>query len=178
MTSPNPQTEFSRPERVDTIGEGERTISVVADESERAALARRFALIAVQRLEASFAVRREGSAVKASGRIAATVTQACSITGEPIEASVDEPVILRFADEEDGANAEEVELSADAVDTLPIEGDAIDLGEAAAETMALALNPFPRAPGAEAALAKAGVLAEGEAGPFGALTGLKGKLKS
>ena len=42
--------------------------------------------------------------------------------------------------------------------------------------MALALDPFPRAPGAEEALRAAGVIGEGEAGPFGALAGLKAKL--
>lgn len=167
--------EFSRPERVDTIGEGERAVAIVADAEERAALARRFALVGVARLEASFAVRRDGGAVLATGRVTAAVTQACSITGEPIEARVDEPVSLRFVDQ-GSAEEDEVELSADAVDTLPIENGAVDLGEAAAETMALALDPFPRAPGADAALAEAGVLGEGQAGPFGALAGLKDKL--
>ena len=176
MTGPTPPAEFSRPERVDTIGERERTVALVAEPGERAALARRFGLVAVARLEARFAVRREGDAIVAAGRVDALVTQACSITGEPIEARVDEPVLLRFV-EDDGAEAEEVELSADAIDTLPIEGGAIDLGEAAAETVALALDPFPRSPNAAAALAEAGVLGEEDAGPFGALAGLKDKLQ-
>ena len=63
------------------------------------------------------------------------------------------------------------------IDTIEIEGGAIDLGEAAAETMALALDPFPRSPNAAAALKKAGVISEEEAGPFGALAGLKAKLE-
>ena len=42
--------------------------------------------------------------------------------------------------------------------------------------MALALDPFPRGPGAEAALKVAGVISEEEAGPFGALAGLKDRL--
>ena len=53
---------------------------------------------------------------------------------------------------------------------------AIDLGEAAAQTLALALDPYPRSPGAAAALKEAGVIGEGEAGPFGGLAALKGKL--
>ena len=52
-------------------------------------------------------------------------------------------------------------------------GGAIDLGEAAAETLALVLDPFPRSPGAQAALREAGVLNEEEAGPFAALAKLK-----
>ena len=89
-------------------------------------------------------------------------------------ARVDEAVALRFV--EDDAAGEEVELSADALDTMPIEGGGIDLGEAAAETMALALDPFPRSPAAATALREAGVLAEDEAGAFASLAGLKAKL--
>ncbi|MBN9990995.1 hypothetical protein JND45_16805, partial [Listeria monocytogenes] len=62
------------------------------------------------------------------------------------------------------------------LDTMPYDGAAIDLGEAAAETMALALDPFPRGPNAAAALRAAGVISEEEAKPAGALAGLKGLL--
>jgi hypothetical protein len=54
---------------------------------------------------------------------------------------------------------------------------AIDVGEAVAETLLLSLDPYPRAPGAEAALRAAGVKGEEEAGAFGALAGLRDKLK-
>ena len=140
-----------------------------------AALARRFGLVAVARLEASFELRREGSSVVASGRVSAEVTQACSITDEPLPASVDEAVALRFTDEAEAG--EEVELSEDALDTMGIENGAIDLGEAAAETMALALDPFPRSANAAAALKAAGVIGEDEVTPFNAFAGLKGKLE-
>jgi uncharacterized metal-binding protein YceD (DUF177 family) len=167
--------EFSRPERLDTIGGQDRHVAIEANEAERQALATRFGLLAIGRLAAGFAVRREGAAVLATGRVEASVTQACSATGDPIEAAVDETVSLRFVDD-DAAASDEIELAPDALDTLPIEGGAIDLGEAAAETMALALDPFPRSPAAADALRDAGVLEEGEAGPFGALAGLKAKL--
>ena len=167
--------EWSHPERVDTIGEQPRTVLIAADADQRAALARRFGLVAILRLEANFALRREGEGVLATGRVSADVTQACSITDEPLAALVDEPVELRFV--EDMADGEEVELSEDALDTMPIEGGAIDLGEAAAETMALALDPFPRSSNAAAALKAAGVIGEDELTPFNAFAGLKDKLK-
>ena len=168
--------EWSRPERVDTIGERERAVDITAHVGERAALARRFDLVAIDRLEASFALRREAGSVVATGRVSADVTQACSITDEPLAVSIDEPVELRFVEE--SAGEEEVELSEDALDTMPIENGAIDLGEAAAETMALALDPFPRGPGAAAALREAGVIGEDEVTPFNAFAALKGKLGS
>lgn len=167
--------EFSRPERLDTIGAGERTVLIAADAAERAALARRFDLVAIDRLEATLTFARDEGDVRVAGRVTGAVTQACSVTGDPLPATVDEPVRLRFADAvEEG---EEVELSEVAADTMPIEGGAIDLGEAVAQTLALSLDPFPRGPGADAALARAGVLSEREAGPFGALAGLRNKLK-
>lgn len=167
--------EFSRAERLDTIGGEARSVRIAADARERAALARRFGLIAVAALEAAFQVRRDGADVLATGRVSGAVTQACSVTGEPVEAAIDEPVDLRFVAEADAG--EEVELDAGALDTLPIEGGAVDLGEAAADTLALALDPFPRAPGAAAALKAAGVLSEGEADPFGPLAALRDTLK-
>lgn len=166
--------EFSRPERLDQIGGEPRTVRIEADAAERAALARRFDLPGVDRLAAEFQLRREAGEVRVTGRVAGAVTQACSVTGEPLPAHIDETVALRFA--ERLVEAEEIELSAEALDTLPIEGGAIDLGEAAAETLALALDPFPRAPGAGEALKAAGVLSEGEGGPFGALAALRDKL--
>jgi uncharacterized metal-binding protein YceD (DUF177 family) len=171
--------EFSRTERVDQIGARERTVTIGADTTERAALAQRFSLVAVERLEAEFALRAEAGGVVATGRVTGAVVQACSATGEPLPAIIDEPVALRFVPELDGA--EEVELSADALDTLPIENGAIDLGEAAAETLALALDPFPRSPDAAAVLAEAGVIGEDEAAreasPFAGLASLKNKLE-
>jgi len=72
--------------------------------------------------------------------------------------------------------AEEVELSEADCDVIGYEGGAIDLGEAVAETLALALDPFPRSPDADAALREAGVLSEEDAGPFAALKALKEKM--
>ena len=166
--------EFSRVVRVETVGEEPHDMMIEANEQERAALAVRFGLIAVDRLEARFALCRDGAAVLVDGRVVAIATQACSITGEPLDVSLDEEAQLRFAQE--SVTEEEVELDDEAIDVLPIEDGAIDVGEAAAETLALSLDAFPRGPNAQAALAKAGVIAEDEVRPFSALSGLKDKL--
>lgn len=168
--------EFSRSERSDTIGAGARDVTIAATADECAALARRFDLVAVERLEATFSIRREAVGIVAAGRVRAAVVQACSVTDEPICVRVDEPVALRFVAAAD-ASEEEIELEADALDTIAYDGAAINLGEAAAETMALALDPFPRGPNAAAALKAAGVLGEDEARPAGALAGLKAALE-
>ncbi|WP_375427555.1 DUF177 domain-containing protein [uncultured Sphingomonas sp.] len=176
MTTPVPRPEFSRPERVDAISDRERVVELEARPAEREALARRFGLIALESLTAVFTVRREHGELTARGRVAADVVQACSVTGEAVAAHVDEPADLRFVPA-GSAEAAELELSADALDTIVHDGPNIDLGEAAAETMALALDPFPRAPGAAATLRAAGVLTEEEARPLGKLAGLRDRLE-
>lgn len=164
--------EFSRPHRLDAIGAGETRVRVEADETERAALARRFGLIAIDALAADFAIRRDAAGIVAHGDLAGAVVQACSVTGERVPAKIEEAFDIRFLPETtDGAD--EIELSEDECDTVFYTGGAIDLGEAAAETLALALDPFPRSPNASAALREAGVLSEDPTGPFAALAKLK-----
>lgn len=173
MTPP----EFSRPQRIDTIGAGESTVGVTAHADERAALARRFDLIAIDALSANYRLHREGADIRASGELSAVVVQSCVATRAPLRARIEETFELRFVPEEGASEAEEIELEPDDCDTMFYAGAAIDLGEAAAETLLLALDPFPRAPGAEAVLKDAGVITEDEVRPAGALGGLRDLLK-
>jgi uncharacterized metal-binding protein YceD (DUF177 family) len=112
--------------------------------------------------------------VIARGHLSGAVVQPCSVTGDPVPAQIEEDFAIRFMPE-GGETGDEVELNEEDCDTVFYTGGAIDLGEAAAETLALALDPFPRSAGAEAALRDAGVLNEEEAGPFAALARLKTK---
>ena len=165
--------EFPRPQKLDQIGAGESEITITADPAERAALARRFGLAAIDALTANFALRQDLSGIVARGHLSGAVTQNCSVTGDPLPVSIEEDFAIRFLPEPDEETAEENELSADECDTVFYTGSAIDLGEAAAETLLLALDPFPRGPNAAAALKAAGVISEEEATPLGALAGLK-----
>jgi len=101
--------------------------------------------------------------------------QACSVTDEPLDTQIDEPVALLFVDQL-VSEGDEVELSDDALDTVAIKGGTIDLGEAAADTLALAIDPFPRGPNAAAALAAAGVISEDEFRPANAFSDLKARM--
>lgn len=175
MTAP----EFSHPVALDTIGETARMIAVEADEAERMALARRFQLASITRLQANVAISRKNGAPFAEGRVEADLVQSCVVTGDPLPVHVEEPFAIRFLPEESVvADSDEIELQTDEVDTVFYEGGAIDIGEVVAETMALALDPFPRGPRADEALREAGVIGEGEAGPFSALKALKDRMKS
>lgn len=173
MTAP----EFSRARRLDTLGSREEQVRIEADADERRRLAGRFGLIALDRLEADYRLARDGDVVTATGRLVAEVVQPCSVTEDPVPAAIDTGFTIRFVPDDPGAGEDELELDEADCDTVFYEGGAIDLGEAAAETMALALDPFPRSPAAEAALKEAGVLSEAEAGPFSGLAALKDKLR-
>jgi uncharacterized metal-binding protein YceD (DUF177 family) len=173
--------EFSRVWRIDTLGEAPRQVEIEADKGERAALAERFGLVAIDRLEAQSTLSRQGGTVTATGTVRAAVTQSCIATAEPVEEQVDAPFRIEFRPEPEGTNPdEEVELAEAELDVVFYDGAAIDLGEAVAETLSLSLNPYPRAPGADEALYEAGVKDEEQAtlesSPFAALQGLKDKL--
>jgi len=158
---------------LDRIRGGER-IDLVASEEKRSVIAKRLGLVAVDRLEAHAALDRDGADVRAAGRIKAALTQSCVASGEPLPARIDEPFQLRFVPEPQTRPDEEVELAADELDVVFHDGGAIELGSAIADTLALALDPFPRGPNADAALKAAGILSEEQAGPFAALAKLKG----
>ena len=162
--------EFPRPHRLDQIGAGEVQVHVAAEPGERAAIAKRFDLVAVDKLEARFALRRDAAGIFARGHLSAQVTQSCAVTGEPLPAGIEEDFAIRFLPEPgESDEPDEVELAPEDCDTVFYSGSAIDLGEAAAETLALALDPFPRSPAAAAVLKQAGVLSEDELPPSGAL---------
>ncbi|HSX54204.1 MAG TPA: DUF177 domain-containing protein, partial [Sphingomonas sp.] len=67
--------EFSRPQRLDTIGAGESQVRVEANSDERTALARRFGLIAIDKLAADFTIRRDAAGIIARGHLSGAVTQ-------------------------------------------------------------------------------------------------------
>lgn len=175
MTAP----EFSRPVRIDTLGSQPREMEVAAEPAERAALAHRFGLLALDRLEAEVAVSRREEEIAVDGTLRATVSQACVASGVPVPATLIVPFDIRFRPHPAAGRAdEEVELGESELDVVFYEGGEIDVGETVAETLSLNLDPYPRAPEADAILRAAGVQREGEEekeNPFAALAALKGK---
>lgn len=141
--------EFSRFVEADSVGTHRMERRISANPEERAALAKRFGLIGIDRLEAVFSLKRAGGGViHVAGEIAAEVTQACVVTLAPVPAKVAEAFSADFADE-DRRRTTELDLDFEADDPPePIRNGHIDLGELAAEQLALALDPYPRAPGA------------------------------
>ncbi len=154
-----------------------RDLAVEADADARARIAQRLELLALDRFALTASVRAITGGMAATGAVEAAVVQACAATALPVAAAIREPFDLRFLRDVDApvGEEEEVEIGSDELDLLPLDGDRIDLGEAAVQTLSLALDPFPRHPDADRVLAEKGVLSEEAAGPFAALARLRGK---
>ena len=110
----------------------------------------------------------------------ATVEQACSITLAPVVTNLHEEVVRVYLADWHDPTGEEMEIPDD--DTTEALPDVIDAGHVLTEALALALPPFPRAPGAslqEAQFAAPGTapLRDGDLKPFAGLAALKAKLE-
>lgn len=164
-----PQEELSRIVRLDRVPTRGLTIDVTANETERAALAKRFGLLELPALKAEVTVQPGlGGVWSVTGQLRADVVQACVVTLDPVAQSIDEAIDLRFAA---GAKA-----NADDPDAPePLDGDSLDVGAIVADHVSLALDPFPRAPGAT--YEPAAQPADAKPNPFAALEALKGRLK-
>jgi uncharacterized metal-binding protein YceD (DUF177 family) len=169
--------ELSRVVKIDAIGTAPQTLSITATGDECAALVARFNLQAIAHLTANVTYRVDGDDIMASGTLTAAVIQSCIATGEPVPETVDEAFTIRFI-AADSAVADEIELEERDCDVIEHDGQVIDLGEAAAQTLALALHPYPRIADADDHLRKLGVMTQEQAGPFAALAALKAKLET
>jgi hypothetical protein len=164
--------EFCRKVEVDRLPPSGETIhDIAATEPERAALARRFALVALDRLEARVTlVRLAGGLLRLTADLSADVVQECVVTLEPVASRVEDRFILLYGHAQD--EAREVVLSGEAELVEPVLGGPLDIGEAVAQQLSLALDPYPRAPGAAAPAPAAG---PDDASPFAPLAKWKEK---
>jgi uncharacterized metal-binding protein YceD (DUF177 family) len=144
MTTPAVSPEFSRLLAADTIPTAGLTRIVTANPAECAALATRFNLPAIAALSCRFDLRRDrAGAIVATGDLAASLTQTCVISLDPFETTLRDRFQVRFVP----AGDESDDPDPDTIDDVPFTAGGIDLGEAAAEQLALSLDPYPRQPG-------------------------------
>lgn len=137
--------EFSRIIRMDEIGPVARMHKIEADATEREALIKRFGLSDMAALKAEIALSREGANVRAQGRVESTLGQLCVVSNQPLPVKVRETVDVLFSRAvKTVSETEELELGADDCDILELEGEWVDIGELAAETVFLALDPYAR----------------------------------
>ena len=168
MSEPVPAAEFSRP--LELGGAAPIAFRIAAGPVERAALAARFGLVGLDRLEAEGTFARHGGAAwRLDAVLRADVVQTCVVTLEPFAQALAERFAVVYAPAERAGDAA-IDLAEDAPEPLPTDGR-LDVGEAVAQQLALALDPFPRRPGA--ALPPAAT--EAWTGPFAALAPKPGR---
>jgi len=159
--------EFHRPVPLGTIGHAGRRLLLEATAAECAALAARLDILGIDRLSAEMRLRpEEDGTVLVEGRLSASLTQACVVSLEPVAETVDEPIAFRLL-----PPGREPQDGPDDLDEIESPDGVADLGEAVAEQLALALDPYPRAPGAVLPDAAGGALTGG----FAALAALRRK---
>jgi uncharacterized metal-binding protein YceD (DUF177 family) len=149
MTSqPHIPPEFSRPVAAEGIGSQVQHREIIADAAERAALAKRFDLVSLDYLAATLVLQRHaGDTISLTGHLIADIVQSCVVTLAPVAAHVESEVKADYGAVDSPPEAIDIDpLNDDVLEPL-VEGQ-IDMGEAVAQQLAVALDPYPRAPGA------------------------------
>ncbi len=166
--------EFHRPVTVARLRPEGDAIAIEAGPAEREAVRARLGLEGLDRLSAELILQPLGGGlVSARGSLRAEVRQVCVVTLEPFSATLTAPVQLMFRRTEPGQEMAEVVLDLEAEDEVLYTGSEIDVGEAVVETLALALDPWPRRPGATFAWSNEGEAEEERQSPFTLLMRLR-----
>ncbi len=144
--------EFSRTIEISDIPEHGLHREIHASPDERRAIAQRLGLVELAELAAEFDVARwSRKGVNVTGKLTAEFTQTCVVSLDEFCLRETVPVERKFISA--GQNPRSMrDLVVDPLledDPDPISDHKIDLGELAVETLALALDPYPRSPGAE-----------------------------
>jgi hypothetical protein len=152
-----PPPELSRPVDLTTM-KPVATMSIAAEPGERAALARRMGVLAIDRLAADLKLEilaglasTRGARLRLSGRLQAALHQTCVVTLEPVATAIDEAFSVVYAGGVEDGDEVAIDAASDDAWDEPWPGDTLDVGEAVAQQLALAIDPYPRAPGAVAA---------------------------
>lgn len=163
--------------KVDKIPTDGRVVTIETDDEQREALAERLKVSEVTDFSAKVTATRFRGGIRAQGNVVGTVIQPCVVTGDPVSQSIDESVDRIFLPGQDAASqataGAEIFVNLED-DDLPdyFEGNEIDLTELVLEVFALAIDLYPRKPGAEL---PGGVAGDdpAELSPFAALKALK-----
>jgi uncharacterized metal-binding protein YceD (DUF177 family) len=160
--------EFSRRLAVERVGRTGQPawhdVTIEAEAAELPALALRLQLPAISALTCRFRLRPgPDGTIAAEGWLDAAVTQTCVVSLDEFTAPVSDHFVIRFVPA--GSESDDIDPTSD--DEIPYSDGVIDLGEAAAEQLALALEPWPRKP--DAILPEAAT--DDGASPFAALRG-------
>lgn len=168
---------WSEPVTLAEVQRGPVRRSLVADEAARARIAKVLGLESLGRLEAEMEARPWLDGAEISGRWSARIGQICGVSLDPFESELSGEIRLRALPQGSAAlggpneSGGELDLDPEADDPPDVlEGDRIDLAAYVVEDLSLAIDPFPRKPGAAFDASQD----KGELSPFAVLAKLKG----
>ena len=133
--------------RINQIGE-KRTFSLAPDAETRAAIAKWLKILDLPRFEAELTLVPARTGWHLSGKLTGQAIQACGLTLEPIEEQVNDTFGMDFVEADEPSDASEVEVVLDEDSPDIVTDGRIDVSRHVLEHLSLALNPFPRKPGA------------------------------
>jgi uncharacterized metal-binding protein YceD (DUF177 family) len=124
------------------------SVTVEPDAAGRQAVAQDLGIVGVKKLRLTGTLTPLGKRDwQLDATLGATVVQDCIITLAPVTTRIEEPVIRRYLADMAAPGPGEVEMPEDdTAEALPVD---LDLAAVMIEALALALPPYPRAPGAE-----------------------------
>ena len=173
------QSELSRIVDLQTLGRSEAVFDIEASRAERAALAERFGIEAIDRLAARVSLRRIGrSEVLLDAEIRADIVQTCVHTLEPVANRIEDRIALRFGPPADSPDSPRLAVFAADDDFEPLPEGPFDIGEILAGELSLLLDPYPRGAAAADPREEAGsrpIQEQRPESPFHALAGLRRK---
>ena len=130
---------------------GDHALAIEATDQECVAIARFLGILGLESLSAQFVVNRSRRGdVELGGTFRAKLTQACVVSLVPVPQDIVEEVNRRFvpADRSASAHQQLAVVDPDVEDPPEFYPPAgIDVGSVVLEQLALALDPYPRAPG-------------------------------
>ena len=139
----------------------------VASDAECHLLAARFHFVEVVSLSAELRVRKSArDCWDVLGQLKGEIVQACGATGVPVSETIDFLLEERYV--RTASNPDEVEVHLDEAE--PLENGSIEIGEMLAQSLAVAVTPWPRAPDAKETFA---IGEESSDHPFSGLAALK-----
>ncbi|MBO0739631.1 MAG: DUF177 domain-containing protein [Alphaproteobacteria bacterium] len=144
----NPATpEFSRLVPLERVGAEPYRQRIEANPQERERLAQRFDLLALDFFAADVELHRQnGKTVFLNAAFHAEFEQCCGATLEPVRGEISDRFSLVYGPAEE--EEQDITVSEDEPAFEPLAGDAIDIAEAVAQELSLALPEFPRDPNA------------------------------
>ncbi len=148
---------------LERIGTVPQSMHLEAPEAARTRLANRFDLARIEALTADIVIGVERQGVRLTGNLSAALQYFCRVSREPFPASLTVPVDVLFLPEDQLPDPDDIAENPDPWDIDELDPAGVDVAEAVAVTLALALDPFPRSPTADEALVKLGIQTEEDA---------------